>query len=804
MVKKVWEREAEKKAKVARERAAQGHLPALPQQHWAPSHGLSPVQTGHEGCNVQLPQFGTSAVQGSQQGRHLALVRPGQGQLVPVAEKRPGDGLIAAGKVAGKASRAVSIWSWRNRWNLTPAVASALAMSTASTEPMLALTALMAVGGGSALMPDEIKGRKFLSTRERQITAAWAAGGFVWTLGTLPGFWGLDPTGVAIFGGLTGVQALAWCASRRIRGEGWKAQLLGLFGIGAGGKGGAAEPKLSQKALDLLETWAQAMTNFNAPEKLLNSQIVPDSMREPNKGTIAFTVELRDTVHAEDAVGDELRKTLERQMRLGVDSVNLAVNPNDSGQIKVTIVHDREALKINTAWTGELSYLEDGSTALPLAITPDGVEIDSFLNNRDGIEHMFITGAIGTGKSNTVSTAILPGVYARHEVVFYVDGGEGSSASHLAGAADWWADSAEAGRAAIAAAYMVTKARKRRRAKQGLSRWKGPKGEKDPALTLVLEEGTTIVGWLGNAGLPINDGKHITFQDMVKEIKREGRKLGCRVIQLTQDAKGTDAVGGREARDLAMSGGTVVAHRATGSVSNMLTASSTSEQIDLRSLPPESGWAAIVRRGQVVAKKARVRYAEPEAVIERLKKMGEVRGLEGADAEAAAQFGYASRLVGRVHAATVEAAQAEHDAGTTTAEVISIHKNDHAAGELHEIAAASGHSSPAATDHAPAPDAYESVAAGVSISEADQIAAQFPELARLSGAARAGQEAGALNRFQVLEILREEPEGLKFSGILDKVSFPKGTLSRALKRLAQDGEAHKTDDGHWHAGPEAA
>ncbi|MGH3973475.1 MAG: hypothetical protein ACRDS9_09125, partial [Pseudonocardiaceae bacterium] len=418
MVKKVWEREAEQKAKAARQRAAQGNLPAIPQQHWAPGHGLSPVHAGHQDCNVpqvpQLPQFGAPALQAGQPGRHLELVRPGQGQLVPATEKRPGESAFAAGK-------AVSSWSWRNRWNLTPAVASALAMSTATSQPLLALTALMAVGGGSVLMPDEHKGRKFLSARERKITAAWAAGGFVWTLGAMPGLWGIDPAGLVAFGGLTGIQTLAWCGSRRIRGEGWKAQLLGLLGIGNNDKGDqAAEPELSEKARQILETWAHAMSGLAAPKELLNSQIVPASMREPNKGTIAFTVELRDTVHAQDAVSHELRKTLERQMRLGVDSVSLAVNRDDSGQIKVTIVHDREALAINAEWTGELIHLPDGSTEVPFAVSTDGEAIVVYLNNKDGVEHGFISGTTGVGKSNSLATMVLPGIMADVEVMIYV------------------------------------------------------------------------------------------------------------------------------------------------------------------------------------------------------------------------------------------------------------------------------------------------------------------------------------------------------------------------------------------------
>lgn len=846
MVKKVWEREAEKKAK-----AAQGNLPALPQQHWAPNHGLSPVQAGHENCNVpQLPQFGAAAVQ---PGRHLALVRPGQGQVPAVAEKKPGDSAIVAGK-------AVSAWSWRNRWQLTPVAASALAMSAATAEPVLALAALTAVGGGSVLMPDEVRGRKWLSRRERKIAAAWASGGFVWTLGTLPGFWTFDLHGAAIFGALTAVQTGFWCLSRRVRSNKQKEKNV--------------ENELSENARQLLASWAHTIGSWQGPKELQNSHIVPNSMREPNQGTIAFTLELRDTVHAQDAVSDELRKTLERKMRLGVGSVKLAANKTDSGQVRVTILHDPDALKINAEWPGPvLEDQPDGSTIAPFSLTPDGEDIPVLLNDKDGVMMGFISGTTGVGKSNSLTTWVLPGIMARRTVMIYVDGGQGTSASHLAGGADWWAvEGVEAWQAGIYAAFLILKSRKVRRSAMGLSRWDAP-NEVDPDVKLVIDEATTVARALGKTGTRGPDGKFITYADMVLEVEREGRKLGVSVIQLAQDALGTDTVGGRQARDLAMSGGTCIGHRPTGATSNMLTGTSSAESVDLRALPSEAGWCGVIQRGHVVAKQARVRYAEPEKVEEMLA-TAEIRGLEGADAEAAAPAGYASRVRGRDAADRMRTIRN----GGTVAEVISIHKNQ--PGELDAIGATS---SPAATDHASTPNAYGSVAAGVSnntcefcgqpatshgripmctmcaaiaaaveralppgsqgqqhtdpegwrsflhgvigrpaghagsraddeletvggitAARAAEIAAEFPELAPLTGAARTGQEAGALNRFRVLEILREEPEGIKFGGILDRVDFPKGTLSRALKRLATDGDAHKSADGNWHAGPEVA
>ena len=108
---------------------------------------------------------------------------------------------------------------------------------------------------------------------------------------------------------------------------------------------------------------------------------------------------------------------------------------------------------------------------LTRAFEGDGV-FDISLQVQAG-QTLGLLGPTGAGKSVTTGALLLPGVVNRREVVFYVDGGTGASAGHLAGAMDWWAVTEEEWVAAIECAYAVLKDRKARRGAMGLSAWRG-------------------------------------------------------------------------------------------------------------------------------------------------------------------------------------------------------------------------------------------------------------------------------------------------------------------------------------------
>jgi hypothetical protein len=348
------------------------------------------------------------------------LGNPGTGEVVP-AQVVPGqvvDQVVRPGDQAAAAFHAVRRAAWRNRWQLTPATATVLTIGGAAAVPGPATIGMTTAAALALLaahkLSDTIGGRAWLSKVERHIAARWLSGAAGWTTGVwVANSAGMHWTGLsagfaaAALGAVTGPHTVAWLRSRRIR-----------------------EPEdetveLSEQAKALLIAWPHTIGSSTGPEKLQGSHIVPSTLREPAPGTIAFAVNLRDDVHAEDAISPELRKHLERVLRMGIGTVDLNVDREDSGQIQVTLTPTRHLEKVAAVWDGPILN-EDGT--IPLAITPDNREIPVALFNESGVEHGMIVGTSNVGKSFTLAAQVLPGVAEKLEVVFYVDGGRGTSA----------------------------------------------------------------------------------------------------------------------------------------------------------------------------------------------------------------------------------------------------------------------------------------------------------------------------------------------------------------------------------------
>jgi hypothetical protein len=123
------------------------------------------------------------------------------------------------------------------------------------------------------------------------------------------------------------------------------------------------------------------------------------------------------------------------------------------------------------------------------------------------------------------------------------------------------------------------------------------------------------------------------------EILQKGRKLGIRVVQVAQSPKFDHR---RRHRRPQPDDRRRVDHRPAsgGSNDSRLTLDSTDVDIDLRALPPEPGFAAVVRRGKVLAPVMRVANAKPRAADEAAKVTP--RPLEGRD-ELAAGANYLKR-----------------------------------------------------------------------------------------------------------------------------------------------------------------
>lgn len=659
-----------------------------------------------------LPQVGPDG--------HLIYAPVVQQQL-----RRPGESTGAALVIAKR-------WAWRNRWQLAPFVGAGTTAIGAGVAPVPTVLGLGALAAGGFITaekgPDQIAGREWLSRAERTIAGRWAASAAVWTagVGTANGLglaWNGSTVGLAAaaLATLVGAPTAAWLRSRRIRSTG--------------------ADKLSEATRQLIKAWP-ATIGVSGPKCLQGSHIVAESAAEPSPGTVTFLVELRGDVHAEDAAGDDVRKHLERQLRMGLNTATVEANHDDSGQVRVTLSPSRHLEKVAATWDGPI--LRDDGT-IPLAVDREGRDIDINLFNEDGVEHFSVFGASGTGKSFTVTAAVLPGICERREVLFYIDGGQGTSAGHLTGVCDWYAvQSAEEWCQVVEAAHRIMKVRKARR--NGQSRWR-VKSEKDPVITLLIDEATTVLGML-----PKN-GPHA---GMVMEILREGRKLGVRCGQITQDPEITGIIGGRNARAQMAGAGAMIGHRVADITAATLAAGSTSEKVDLRALPPGPGWCGIIHKGKVLTHAARVRYATPEqveTVISETLNKG-LRGLAGEDLAAA---GPAYRQ--RVHGPAVVAARTAAEAGGVAVSAGA------GVAELDEGAQLVVEPQPAASG--PAAGSIDAV---------------------LNATAKANAAMADTRRTAVLiEIGRAGADGVTTAHLVERTAIPKTPTDRYVKQLIEQG-----------------
>ncbi len=589
----------------------------------------------------------------------------------------------------------------------------------------------------------------WLSVRERRAAATWCTAAAAWV--PLAAATPL-PVGVEALGllGASAWPAWVWWTSRRIRPV----------------EPAETAPGMSAAAAELVAAWPATIAT-NGPEQLRGSRIVAETMSEPAPGSYAFAVELAADVHAQDAAGDGVRRYLERALRLPVGTAALEADRDDCARLRVTLTPSRHLERVDAVWPGPV--LEpDGS--FPLALAPDGTAVPGAVWNERGVEHFFVVGTTGAGKSVTTGALLLPGVVNRREVVFYVDGGTGASAGHLAGAMDWWAVTEDEWVAAIECAYAILKDRKARRGAMGLSSWRGA-AERDPIITLYLEEATTVL-----ESLPAKVRDRLAA--MAREIAREGRKFGIRFGQAVQDPMGTDTLGGRKVKGLLSGGGTVVGHRPGDKTAAFLSVGSTAEKIDLTALPGEPGWAAVIRRGQVLARAARIRHASEDAVTAVLD--GFVpRGLDGADA-AAAGTAYATRTRGIDAAARMREARAAEAAGLdprTAAQDMATATSTEASPEFgeHQDATQTGQ----APQDAPTPAATASLVPAP----------------RLNAGAQAAAREAETNRAAVLAALAEGP--CARIDLVRATGLGRTTIGRIVADLAQAETITRTPDHRW-------
>ncbi|WP_407568336.1 helix-turn-helix domain-containing protein (plasmid) [Arsenicicoccus dermatophilus] len=671
------------------------------------------------------------------------------------------------------ASRRVA---WRHRAELAPLMGAGVLVAAVAADPTTTAAAAgivaTAAALGSQLAPERVAGRVWLSGRERATAAAGATGAAAWATGAAAGWWHLDPAGLGALATLTGAQTYSWVAGRRPR----RAPTPPASRPAPEPVEAVEAVEVSPAAAALVQAWPLTI-GVQGPTALLGSAIDPATVREPHPGTIAMQVRLGPGVHAETATGDDLRRYLERALPgLGHGMVRLDTIRDDVSRVLVTITAGRHLETVAAEWTGP-DLGEDGT--IDLAVTPAGESVRTALHNADGVEHFAIFGTTGGGKSVTLVAMLLPGVMARREVVWYIDGGAGTSAAHLARACDWWAvEGIEEWCAVIRAAHAVMRARKDSRARVGLSRWRGPQ-EKDPILSVVFDEATTVLRALEGAKKKIEI-------EMVLELGREGRKLGVRVGQSTQDPMGDDLIGGRKMRGLMAGGGSLVGHRPGDGTANTLTGSSSAASVDLRALPPEAGWCAIIRRGKVLAPACRVRYADDQKVTALLAEHTP-RGLDGADAVAAGPA-YPTRVTGVAAAEQMAAALAAYDADDAPPVEVDAPPVEVDAPTV-EVDT-SPDAPPVEVDvSAGSLDGLDALAARLDAAAADAADVVGDELAsrRLSGSQAAAAEQATTRKIAIMDALYRADRPLSTPEIVDAVELPRSTVRRLLAEITDTG-----------------
>lgn len=788
MVKKVWD-DPKWQAKQAAKAAArkQPRTPAVPApgpqgvpMHYAPGHGLRPAPFGHDGCNVpQLPQLGQAPPPSSLGS--LVPLTPAYGHVPAVPQRRPGE-------VAGKAANWARKTAWRYRWQLTPVAAgSTLLVGAAVDAPAVTISAAAAAGlAGLAQKkgPDKLFGRRWLSRVERGLVAKYAAAAAAWSLGVMLGGWEPGSTiGLSTLALATGAQSIGWWRSRRVRGEHTTAEEV---------------IELSEKAKALIDSWPLAVASFG-PSTLLGSQLV--DVEEPvtedgeQTGTIVLTVQLRRQVHSKDVATDTNRRWLERELDQGVDTVRLELDRDHASRVRVVLTPTRHLETTSKIWPGPV-VTEDGR--VPVAVTPDGRTVYVRLWNATGVNHLVLVGSSGAGKTNTYLVLLLPGVLARKEVMFFIDGKEGASGPRLAPAMDLVARQPDEWRATVRMVYAIMQARRKRYGAMGLDEFdvNGP----DPIINLVVDEGAALQRAMNSQEA-----------EMFKEMSEQGRSLGISLKVCVQSPNVNTFPGGEATRKNLMGAvGNVVGLRPGDHAGQAVTLTATSENIDLLGLPAGPGWCAILNGGGVAAREARIMHIpsakeHPEGIDLLAKHFPDdftPRTLTGADAAAAGQT-YANRVTGAAWREDMARQRAKHGYGDSADLPVSLDKPSQNAGYGDQFGLPIP---PAATNPEGAPTSDAFVAAGDSSPDQsgqdgqDAVYLEFPELApALYGASAGSAMSFELRCANVLAVIRANRAGLTHAGVVNETDLAKSVVSRVLDRLQTNGQIYKNEAGLWQA-----
>lgn len=382
-----------------------------------------------------------------------------------------------------------------------------------------------------------------------------------------------------------------------------------------------ARPKrLSKWAKSVVTAWGENIAT-SGPNPLLGSTPIRHGIEELTAGGMKFEVLLSNS-HPNKAVMESIRQDVEfmlakAPMKCPVDSVELSVARDDGGadRIIVTITPTRHLELTATVWQGPVLN-RDGS--MPIAESLDGSIAHVNLHNDSGVESGLISGASDSGKSNSGTVVVAPGILAGKEIMIYLDGGNGSSNPLMRQMATIDATDLNQWEMAINIFHAIAESRKERWAKTGeFGRNKYQFGtDPEPVVTLFLEEATQLRSALSRES-----------RQRVADLQLIVRKLGMRIIQSMQSLRSDQFIGDAVTRSQAAANGFIIAH-AVGSPQDAAS-STTGIPIPgiasaLGKVPATPGMALISRRKQIVSQCARVFFTETD-----LEELLTVRSAEG-------------------------------------------------------------------------------------------------------------------------------------------------------------------------------
>jgi hypothetical protein len=465
----------------------------------------------------------------------------------------------------------------RYKWQLVP-VAGVLLVFWAGTgagfgSALTGLAALVLYLGRDK----RLRGRMFLSERERHTAALWLAIASGWQLVALAPL-----SGMVLLGLLVAAEAwpsYLWAVSRKP----------------------PRPKKISTVSRERLDLWATRVA-VDGPSVLQGSHVVRSSVREPAPEVLEFDVQLRDDVHTTDAATDTSRKAAERLMKLPADCARVTPVRDDSGRIHVAIAPVRHLEDDVVEWVEPV--LDVATGIMPVAGESSKALVTIQRYDGSGVFHGRGCGTSGVGKSATLRILVAPMVHYRIEAAWLIDGKRGTSVPQIKKAFDWYATTEEQWMAVLRGGRDLVIDRQRRRGRLELSQWVTG-DEADPNVGIYIEEASEIRRALPKKLRDEADACALT-------IAQQGRTCGVSLYEDGQDAEGSNIVGGPQVRGL-LDMGFGVMQKPTRAESARLQqdGASRASKVDLMALPSgpgREGFAAIAQAGAWVSTFCRVLF----------------------------------------------------------------------------------------------------------------------------------------------------------------------------------------------------